>query len=512
MRQMSATPVLRTTEAHSSARLDPRVRVTLEVLLVAAVVVGLYLGRQVSYLLFHSTVEVFSVIIGVTVFMITWNTREYLDNNYLLFLGISLLFVAILDFVHLLAYTGMQIFPGYNADLATQLWIVARYMQALAFLIAPFFLGRKLNVWAVLGCYTAVEVALIALIFARTFPSMFVEGVGLTPAKNWSEYVICGILVVAIILLLRKRDAFEPRVMWLLIASMSVTMASELCFTFYKYAYSWPNFLGHIFKVVAFYLIYRAIIETGLRRPVDILFRNLSRSEEELRQRNAELQGFAYSVSHDLRGPLAAIGIAGSLAEEAAEQGTIDPADLAELSRTIDRSLEKSYALIDGLLAFAKAGQLPEQIEEVDVRETVDSIFQERADLISKKNVEVVVEDALGTVTMSPTHTYQVFSNLIGNAITHNNSPEPRVVISREEGEGGAVASRFTICDNGPGIPKNLSDSVFEPFVKGPGGGSGIGLATVAKIVGLYGGEITFNTNGGTCFEFELPSGATGTT
>lgn len=495
------------TPPHS--RLDPRVRIALEALLVAGLVVGLYLSRVASYLLFHSIVETFSIVIGVAVFIITWNTREQMDNNYLLFLGISFLFVAILDFLHLLAYTGMGVFQGYGTNLATQLWIAARYMQALAFLIAPFLLGRKMRAGLAFCCFAAVEAALVALIFTRTFPTMFVEGAGLTGIKNWSEYIICAIIVVAIALLWWKRDAFEPRVMWLLFASMGVTIISELCFTFYKHPYSWPNFLGHVFKVVAFYLIYRAIVETGLRRPMDLLFRDLRMNEEDLMRKNVELEGLAYSVSHDLRGPLAAIGIAGRMAGESAEAGIIEAEEVSDLSLTIERSLEKSFALIDDLLAFANADQQPEKLEVVNLDKTVRNIREERAALIRERGAHVEIDGELGTASMNPTHAYQVFSNLIGNAIVHNDSPEPRVVIRHARDEAAPTPGRFAVCDNGPGIPDEVADSIFEPFVKGPRGGTGIGLATVSKIVGLYGGEITFSTNGGTCFEFDLPTDKT---
>jgi len=487
-------------------RLDRRTRIALGVLLATGVAVGLYFSRQVSYLFFHSMVETFSIVIGIAVFMITWNTREYLDNNYLLFLGISLLFVAALDFLHMLAYTGMKIFPGYNADLATQLWIAARYMQALSFLAAPFFLGRRFDTPVVFGCFAAVEAGIVALVFTRTFPSMFAEGVGLTPAKNWSEYTICGILLLSAWLLWRRRRAFEARVAGLLLGSIGMTVASELCFTFYKYAYSFPNFLGHVFKVVAFYLMYRAVIETGLKRPFDLLFRNLRRSEEELRRTNAELEGLAYSVSHDLRGPLAAIGIAGSLAKDAAEEGRADNEQVLDLSATIRRNLNLSFALVDSMLAFARAGRADGEVEEVDLDMTVENVRLERAELIRERGARVVVEGPLGTATMYPTHAYQVFSNLVGNALLHNDSAEPEVVVTKEPPAPGKSGNTFSVRDNGPGIPGDLAASVFEPFVKGPGGATGIGLATVSKIVKLYGGDIGFSTNGGTTFIFELPA------
>jgi len=70
----------------------------------------------------------------------------------------------------------------------------------------------------------------------------------------------------------------------LLVASIFLTIASELAFTFYIQAYGFSNLVGHYLKIIAFYLIYKAIIETGLVRPYDLLFRNLKQSEEALRK------------------------------------------------------------------------------------------------------------------------------------------------------------------------------------------------------------------------------------
>ncbi len=101
---------------------------------------GLYLSSLYNYLLFHSLVELSGVVVACGVFMLAWNSRRFLDNNYLLFIGIAYLFVACLDLVHTLAYKGMNIFRGYDANLPTQLWIAARYMESLSLLIAPWFI------------------------------------------------------------------------------------------------------------------------------------------------------------------------------------------------------------------------------------------------------------------------------------------------------------------------------------------------------------------------------------
>ena len=94
---------------------------------------GLYLTSLYSYLLFHIVAEGFSIVIAISLFMIAWNTRQLTKNNYVLFLSIAFLYAGLIDFVHTLAYKGMGIFTGYDANLPTQLWIIARYLQSLSY-------------------------------------------------------------------------------------------------------------------------------------------------------------------------------------------------------------------------------------------------------------------------------------------------------------------------------------------------------------------------------------------
>ncbi|MDH4267465.1 MAG: PAS domain S-box protein, partial [Deltaproteobacteria bacterium] len=254
------------------------------VLLGLGILFGLYLTSLYNYLLFHSLAEIFSIVIACGIFIIAWNSRRFLDNHYLLFIGIAYLFVGSVDLVHTLAYQGMGVFSGYDANLSTQLWIGARYLQSISLLLAPIWIGRKLKINFVLLAYGAVVALLFLSIFPwQIFPDCFMEGRGLTPFKKISEYIISLILMTAIILLIPRRKEFDPNVFQLLIGSILTTIAAELAFTFYESVYGFPNLVGHLFKVVSFYLIYKALIETGLVRPYDLLFRNLKKSEEALR-------------------------------------------------------------------------------------------------------------------------------------------------------------------------------------------------------------------------------------
>ncbi len=258
----------------------------------ALTLIALFYLSQWDYLLFHSSVEVFTIIIAFTTFAIAWNSRRLMDNNYLLFIGIAFLFVGGLDLLHTFAYKNMEVFPwiGANANVATQLWIAMRYLLAFSLLAPLLFTRRKIHSSLVFAGYSVAAVLFVTSIFYwQNFPVAYVTGVGLTPFKVGSEYVISFIFLAAMGLLYLKRQEFNGNVFKMLMAAMAFAVASELSFTLYTDVYGIANMVGHLLNVVSFYFIYRALVETGLTKPYELLFRNLKQSEANLEIRAGEL-------------------------------------------------------------------------------------------------------------------------------------------------------------------------------------------------------------------------------
>jgi PAS domain S-box-containing protein len=246
--------------------------------------VGLYVISRYSFTLFHMIAELFSIVIGFSLFMLTWNSRRIIDNNYLIFIGIAFFFVAGIDLIHTLAYKGIDLFIGYGTNLPTQLWIAARYLESLSLLAAPFTIRRGLRAGRMFAGYAILASILLVSIFTGLFPDCHIEGIGLTRFKVVSEYLISAILLSSLLLLLGKREAFDRDVLTLLSLSIVMTIGSELAFTFYVGVFDFSNLVGHYLKIIAFYLIYKAIIETGLAKPYTLMFNNLKQTEAALRE------------------------------------------------------------------------------------------------------------------------------------------------------------------------------------------------------------------------------------
>lgn len=263
---------------------------------------GLFLLSRYNFLLFHGFAEVFSIVVAWSLFILVWNTRHMMENDALLFLGISFLFVGVIDLVHTFAYKGMGIISSdWGANPATQLWIAARYMESVSLLIFPAFITRKLPCYRMIALYGAVAAAVMAMVFYQpVFPACYVEGIGLTPFKKISEYVICLILAGALGILYRHRHAFGTRVFRLMAAAIGLTICAELAFTFYVSVYGISNVIGHYFKILSFFCIYTALVRSSLKDPYTNLFRDLKERESGLARSEANLkeaQGIAHMGS-----------------------------------------------------------------------------------------------------------------------------------------------------------------------------------------------------------------------
>ncbi len=268
---------------------------------IASVALGLYLSSRYSYLLFHSLVEITTIAIAFALFILTWNTREYLGDIFLRLLGIGYGFIALIDLLHTLSYKGMNIFPGFGANLPTQLWIAARYLQAATLIGVPLLVERKVDNRGIFAGFGVAVTALTVMVYSGNFPDCFIEGKGLTAFKIISEYLICALLCVALYLLFRQRRHFSGRTFRLIASSIACTIISELSFTAYVNVYGFANLLGHFAKLAAFYLVYRAILVTGFKDPFDLIFRELKQAEESLRQTQDKLEATVAERTAELR-------------------------------------------------------------------------------------------------------------------------------------------------------------------------------------------------------------------
>ncbi len=263
----------------------------MNLLILAGLVIFFISLNHINYLFFHSFAELFSVIIAFTIFTIGWNSRQIIGGNYLMLLSIAYLGVGFIDTLHMLAYKGMGVFVPPGANLATQLWIIARGIESISLLVGFSLINKKLNLKYILIIYGVVIFSLVAsVLFWKIFPECYNEQTGLTLFKKWSEYIICSIILASAFVIHKFKDKFHPHVYKSLLLSIIFTVLAELSFTLYMDVYGVLNWLGHIFKIISFYFVYIAFVQKSLRNPYGTLFRQLKESEQSFQKQSIELQ------------------------------------------------------------------------------------------------------------------------------------------------------------------------------------------------------------------------------
>ncbi len=483
-----------------------RKRTLFTVIGVAAVTGLLYLSSLPNYLLFHSMAELFSIVIAGSVFIIAWNSRRYQQNKYLTYLGIAYLFIALLDLLHTLSYKGMAVFTDYSYY-ANQVWIATRYIES-ATLFAIFMLTSRRETPERYGLvfivYSVITTAAILSIFVyKVFPVCFIEEEGQTLFKQVSEFVIIGILAAATVTLCKRKHQFELKVFRWLIWSIVLTIASELFFTFYISNYGISNFFGHIFKIGSFYLVYKAIIETGIERPMDLIFNRLKTA-------NREKDRFFSIIGHDLKNPFGGIKSMSELL--LAEWNELEDDEKLDYVEEIRKSSTLSLNLLNNLLQWARIqtrGLKPDPTT-FQLAQAVDENIELFKPTAKNKQIEVTSEipEEL-TVTADKNMVDLLLRNLLSNGIKFT-QPHGSITISAEERNDTV---QIAVADTGAGMTDEEIEAAFSiGAVKTKKGtaneeGSGLGLILCKEFVESNGGEIWIESSPskGSTFFFTLP-------
>ncbi len=229
-----------------------------------------------------------------------------------------------------------------------------------------------------------------------------------------------------------------------------------------------------------------------------------------LKAKNAELDSFVYSVSHDLKSPL--VSIEGLSSVLLAEYGRVLDADGRHFIERIQANVQNLERLIGDLLALSRIGREARPFEDVALDDAVDAVLAELSSAIAKRAIRIVREP-LPTVRAIRTQIEQVMRNLIGNAVNYlGEAPAPCVEVRTIDRADGVEC---LVRDNGIGIDPAYHDKVFEMFQRlneVEATGTGVGLPIVRKIVEGVGGRIWIESarGQGTTVHFTWPRGESG--
>ncbi|WP_298036275.1 PAS domain-containing sensor histidine kinase [uncultured Desulfuromonas sp.] len=255
-------------------------------------------------------------------------------------------------------------------------------------------------------------------------------------------------------------------------------------------------------------IIHSPLRDTGGELHKLAVFRDITerkRSERRLREVNQELDAFTYTVSHDLRTLLTPIiGFAEFLQDEYRDR--LD-SQVLDILQEIETQGLKMHTLMEDLLVLARLGSLPTPTVPVDTGRIISGVLHDIEEQIRETGAEVRTEKLDRVLAPEPLLS-QVFTNLITNALKYGAGPGRAVVVGSER---CGDATRFFVRDHGPGIPPQERGRIFDLFYRGTTAGAnkgtGVGLATVRKIVRLLNGRVWVDETpgGGSTFWMELP-------
>ncbi len=227
------------------------------------------------------------------------------------------------------------------------------------------------------------------------------------------------------------------------------------------------------------------------------------RVKEELARSNEDLAQFAYAASHDLRAPLRAITNLTEWIEEDMA-GRLSPKAQEHLT-TLRGRAQRMDALVGDLLSYSRVGREANGVTAVDTAAVIHDVTE----LLSPpQGFDVVVRPPMPVLLTQRAPFEQVVRNLIGNALKHHDRSEGCIVVSAAQRDG---LWEFSIADDGPGVPAEFHDRVFQMFQKLRSSdeveGTGMGLALVRRIVEVNGGDIRLESAGrGTTVRFTWPA------
>lgn len=232
-----------------------------------------FFSSPASYLPLHSILEFIAMAVSAMVFALAWSLRDQTDNNHRMLLGGGFLAVCLIDLAHTFSYLGMpDLITPSGPEKAINFWLAGRYVAAAVLLTLVWLPLRR---WSALACHASLLAALglaagvwwVGIGHSDWLPRTFINGQGLTVFKIVAEYLLAILYgTAALLLMIKSRRSRNSDLVWLAAAAWVQGLA-EMFLTLYADVTDVFNLLGHVYKVIAYAMVYRALFVAGVHAP-----------------------------------------------------------------------------------------------------------------------------------------------------------------------------------------------------------------------------------------------------
>ena len=411
------------------------------------------------YLPIHTAMEVFSILVAALVFTISWNSNDETRAGTTSLLGCAFLAVALIDFGHVLSFSGMpDLVTPASPEKAINFSLVTRFIAALALLGIAFLPWRPLASNLIKYVYLGVTLLLVIAVFwiglyrSKWLPATFRPGHGLTTFKIIAEYVMVALHIGGCIGFYYRFRRDNDSAASYLFAASAVMVASQVFNTFYAHPYDIYNLLSHIYRVVAYILIYRGILLSAIREPYEIanrLRRELNESTMRLRHMSVRVRSDVESerkrIARSMHDEMGQDLLALRMDLDWLQHRYPDHGGIKDISNRMRTTMENSASAMRRIISDMR----PLILDDLGIAAALNALtgdFRTRAQIDLASTVEGSFEDLTED---QQTALYRIVQESLTNIARHARAIKVEIVLRRN-----VDSVTLSIVDNGIGFDR----------------------------------------------------------
>lgn len=243
---------------------------------------------ETDYMFYHSIVMFIGIIICFAIYFFASNTYKLSNNDFFMLLGMGFFTVGTIDVLHTVAYFNVGIFGLNSADLSSSLWIAARYIGSITILTSSIFIFRDIKKTSI-NLLKFIYIGVLALVILgiyvlKIFPMSYIDGVGNSLFNQVSRVIIIIVVFISGIILYKVPNKKNRELIFFMELSIIFTIINEILLLFFDYSLCIENTSAFVFRTISFYMLYKGVVQCGLKQPFNKVTGALIETKDKLEQ------------------------------------------------------------------------------------------------------------------------------------------------------------------------------------------------------------------------------------